>query len=80
MIVKIEGKEHRQGTSRKTGRDYDFFVLHFVAPQAGVEGNAAVQKIVDPSIMDYDKILVGLYYELTPDLNGSIIKIEAAKT
>lgn len=79
MIVKIEGKEHRKGTSRKTGNDYDFYVLHFIAPQVGVDGNAAVQKIVDPSLIEFEKILVGMHYELEPDLNGNIVKIAPAK-
>lgn len=79
-IIKLDGKEHRKGTSRKTGNEYDFYVLHFIAPQAGVEGKAAVQKLVDPSLIAYEKLLPGMHYELDTDLNGNVIRVTQAKS
>ena len=40
MKIQIVGKSHRTGIS-KSGRNYDFIELHFVAPARGVEGEAA---------------------------------------
>lgn len=78
MVVKVEGKEHREGVS-KAGRNYNFNVLHFMGRQAGVEGLAAITKIVDTSVISYDDILVGQHYELEPDFNGNIISVHPAK-
>lgn len=78
MIVKVEGKEHRQGVS-KAGKNYDFIVLHFMARQNGVDGLAAVQKLVNTSVTSYESILVGQNYDLEPDFNGNIVAVRPAK-
>jgi len=78
MIVKVEGKEHRQGVS-KAGKNYDFIVLHFMARQNGVDGMAAVQKLVNTSVTSYESILVGQNYDLEPDFNGNIVAVRLAK-
>ena len=78
MVIRLEGKEHRKGTSKR-GQDYDFLVLHFLGKTRGVEGLGAVQKLVDPNLMPYDDLLVGQHYELEPDLDGNIIAIKVAK-
>lgn len=78
MVVKIEGKEHRQGVS-KAGKNYDFNIVYFLAKQRGVDGQAAVNKIVDSTLIPYDNIIVGQHYELSIDLNGNIDGISAAK-
>lgn len=80
MIVKIEGKMRRSGVSKKTGNSYDMGFVYFLAPQRGVEGQAAMEKVVDPEEIDLDKILVGQYYELEIDLNGRLIGLRPAKT
>ena len=79
MVVRVDGKEHRQGVS-KAGKNYDFITLHFLGKQRGVEGQAAITKIIDNTLIPYEKILVGQYYDLEPDLNGNIIGISVAKT
>lgn len=78
MVVKVEGKEHRQGVS-KAGRNYDFIVLHFMARQNGVDGLAAVQKLVNTSVVSFESILVGQNYDLEPDFDGNIISVRPAK-
>ena len=78
MVVKIEGKEHRQGVS-KAGRNYDFIVLHFLAKQRYVEGQAAVTKNVSSDTVDYNRILVGQFYDLEIDLSGNITGMRPAK-
>ena len=78
MIVKVEGKEHRQGVS-KAGKNYDFISLHFLARQSGVEGMAAVSKIVNTSVISFDNIIVGQQYDLDVDFSGNIIGMRPAK-
>lgn len=78
MIVKVEGKEHREGVS-KAGKNYNFNNVHFLARQRGVEGMAAVSKIVDATVISYEDILVGQHYDLELDLSGNIVGMHPAK-
>lgn len=78
MIVKVEGKEHREGVS-KAGKNYNFNNVHFLARQRGVEGMAAVSKIVDATVISYEDILVGQHYDLELDLSGNIIGMHPSK-
>lgn len=75
MVITVNGKERRQGTSKK-GSAYDFIVIHFLGPQRGVTGQAAIQKIIDPSVINYDDILVDQAYEIVPDLRGDIVAMK----
>lgn len=79
MVIKLEGKVRRTGKSSKTGRDYDFGTLYFLYPERGVDGMAAVGKLVDPFNVDLDKLVVGQYYNLDIDLNGNITGVTPAK-
>lgn len=79
MVIKIEGKEHRQGVSKR-GNEYDFYVLHFLGVRSGVEGKAAYEKLVDPSVLPYDEILVNQCYDIETDFSGSIVKMRVAKS
>lgn len=79
MVVLIGGKEHKKGTS-KAGNAYDFNVLHFLAPKKNVYGLAAYEKIVDPTVISYDDILVNQHYEIETDMEGNITAMMAAKS
>ena len=79
MVIVVNGKERKSGTSKK-GSQYDFIVLHFLAAQRGVIGKAAIQKILDPSVIAYDDILINQGYEIEVDLSGNIIAMKVAKT
>lgn len=60
MKITVIGKSRRTGIS-KSGRNYDFVELHYVAPARGVEGEAAQTVTMDPQIYPYDQINRGLY-------------------
>ena len=75
MIVQIAGKEHREGTSKK-GKDYNFNVIYFTAKKAGVEGVASYERLLDPSVIPYQEILIGNYYELELDLSGAVVGLK----
>lgn len=79
MVVKVEGKAHRQGVS-KAGKNYDFIVLHFLARESGVDGMAAVTKNINTSVCPYEQILVGQHYDLEVDFSGNIVGMRPAKT
>ncbi len=58
MRIKVVGKVHLQGTSKKTGNPYDFIQIHYLGKAPGVEGNAALTLNLDPKDYPYDKIAV----------------------
>ena len=80
MNLKIYGKAHIQGKSKKTGKDVDFYVVHLLMPDPNIEGMAAVQKTVNPSLIKYENIIVNQYYDIEPDFNGNIISFKPSKT
>lgn len=80
MIIQILGKQHKKGTSQKTGNAYDFTIIHFAGYDRYVEGQAALTTNIGSELLPYDKILVGMHYEIEPDLNGNIYKITPAKS
>ena len=51
MKIKVIGKAHREGTSKKTGAAYDFLQVHYNGPDRGVEGLAALVLNLDPSLI-----------------------------
>lgn len=79
MIVQIVGKSHRSGTSKKTGRDYDFTEIHFLCPSRNVEGQSCRTAIIGSEVCRTDSILINQHYELETDLDGNIIKVRPAK-
>ena len=64
MKIKVIGKAHREGTSKKTGNSYNFYQVHYNGPDRGVEGLAALTLTLDPSLIPYADIKVGGEYEV----------------
>lgn len=56
MKIKVYGKVHLSGTSKKTGNKYDFIQLHTLVPQRGVDGQAAKTLSISPDIINYHYI------------------------
>lgn len=79
MVLVVAGKEHKSGVS-KAGKAYDFIVIHTLAPRKGVIGKAAVEKIVDASVIGFDDILVNQAYDCDIDLDGNICAMLVAKS
>mgnify|MGYP001040558305 CR=1 FL=1 len=48
MRIKVIGKAHLKGTSKRTGNPYDFIQIHYNGPAFGVEGVAACTLSLDP--------------------------------
>ena len=79
MILKIEGKQHRKGVSSKSGREYDFIVVHVLMNQPYVEGKAAVTKNISSDVISFDKLLVGQSYDFQTDFDGNVISVVPAR-
>lgn len=79
-VYKVYGKQHCKGVSKKTGKDYDFYNLHLLVRDRNVDGLACCVKMVDPSVIPYDNIIVNQMYDFSTDFNGNIDGITPAKT
>ena len=73
MKIKVLGKVHLSGTSKKTGKKYDFIQLHCAVPQRGVDGEAAKVISVSPHIVNYDSIIPGKTCSVEIDFDGRIV-------
>lgn len=74
MKITVIGKAHLQGVSKKTGNPYDFIQLHYNGKARGVIGTAALQVNLDPSLANFDEIIVGEDYNLDFDNRGYIVE------
>lgn len=70
MKIKVIGKAHLKGTSRRTGNPYDFIQVHYNSPAQGVEGIAALTVNLNPSQVNYDSIAVSGEYNVEFDQRG----------
>lgn len=70
MKIKVIGKAHLQGVSKKTGNPYDFIQVHFNGPARGVEGLAAQTVSLDPSQFPFANIIIGCDYTVEFDQRG----------
>lgn len=73
MKIKVFGKVHLSGTSKKTGKKYDFIQLHCSVPQRGVDGEAAKVISVSPELVNYDSIILGKTCSVEVDFDGRIV-------
>lgn len=78
MKIRIVGKVHREGVSKKTGRPYDFVEVHFTGPAYGVIGEAALTKTIDPAIINFDELVVPAEYSAEFDSTGAVISLTPA--
>lgn len=64
MIVEIIGKQHREGVSQKTGKEYNFNVAHYIGPDRGVIGAKGLEVILEPDLYPLESIEVGARYDI----------------
>ena len=79
MKIKVIGKAHFSGTSKKTGKPYDFNQLHYTGKARGVEGTAALTLSLDPEMYPYDSIVLGADYIVDFDQRGQVFNFEPCK-
>lgn len=73
MRIKVIGKQHLQGTSKRTNNPYNFIQIHHVSPARGVEGLAARTFSLDPNLMLFDDIKVDAEYDVDFDQSGYVV-------
>ena len=73
MKIRVEGKAHLQGTSRKTGKPYDFIAIHYLGMDRQVIGKAAMTLALEPQNYDFDAIVVGSDVNVEFDNRGNVV-------
>lgn len=73
MRIKVIGKAHLKGISKKTGNPYDFNQVHYTGPARGVEGLSAQTLNLDPQTYSYDSITLGVDYDAEFDNHGFLV-------
>ena len=70
MKIKVYGKAHLEGVSKKTGNPYNLTVLHYLGKARGVEGQAALTLMLDALTYPLSSISVGSEYNVEFDNRG----------
>lgn len=62
MKIRVIGKQHLQGVSKKTNKPYDFIQVHYTGRENGVEGLAAKTLMLEPKTYPIESITLGIDY------------------
>lgn len=76
MKIKVYGKAHLEGTSKKTGRPYNLNQVHYLGKAQNVEGQSAETMFLDPTLYPIDTIVVGLEYNVEWNNRGYVVGFE----
>ena len=79
MKIKVEGKAHREGTSSKSGKPYNFNQVFYLGKARGVEGFEAKSLTLDPVEHPISSIQVGAMYNVEFDDRGYPVTFELAR-
>ena len=79
MKIKIYGKAHLEGTSKRTGNVYNFNQVHYLSPSRGVEGLAAKTLNLDPAMYPLDRIILNADYNVEFDDRGYPVEFSPVK-
>lgn len=78
MKIKVIGKAHYEGTSKKTGKEYSFNQVHYIGKARNVMGDAALTLNLDPLSYPLDKIEIGATYNVDCDTHGYVVDFSRA--
>lgn len=76
MKIKVLGKGNFCGTSKKTGKDYNFNQIHYLGKARGIEGQAAKTLTLSPDDYPIHTIQIGKDYNVEFDENGYVVEFE----
>lgn len=79
MKVCVIGKEHAEGTSKKSGNPFSNTVVHVSYKKNRVEGQAVEAIWLDAKSYPLDSIQVGKTYDVDRDNRGYVIDFELAR-
>ena len=72
MKINVVGKEHAEGTSKKTGKAYSLNIVYYTAVKTGVNGMIAERAALSAADFGFDTIQVGKAYNLEYDNRGFV--------
>lgn len=76
MIINVIGKRHCSGTSKKSGKPFDFSEVFIIGDRRNVEGQAGLSFTVDPSVISYSEIVVGADYNADFGPGGYLVSFK----
>lgn len=76
MKIKVYGKAHLEGTSKKTGRPYNLNQVHYLGKAPNVEGQSAETMFLDPAMYPIETIVVGMEYNVEWNNRGYVVGFE----
>ena len=79
MKIKVYGKAHIQGTSKKTGNAYNLTVIHTLMPARGVDGVAARTIMLDATKFPVTGVQLNGEYNAEFDNTGYCVDFEGIK-
>lgn len=77
MIINVIGKRHCFGTSKKSGKPFDFSDVFFIGQQRNVEGQVGLSFTVDSSVISYSEIVVGADYNAEFGPGGYLVSFKS---
>lgn len=76
MIINVIGKRHCSGTSKNSGKPFDFSEVFFIGQQRNVEGQAGLSFTVDLSLISYSEIVIGADYNVEFGPGGYLVSFK----
>lgn len=76
MIINVIGKRHCSGTSKKSGKLFDFSEVFYIGTQRNIEGQAGLSFTVDPSVLSFPEIVVGADYNAEFGPGGYLVSFK----
>ena len=79
MKIKVYGKSHMEGTSKKTGKPYNLNQIHYLGKARNVEGLAALTLFLDAIEYPISTINLNKQYEVEFDQYGYVVEFMEVK-
>ncbi len=76
MKIQVIGKAHLEGTSKKTGKPYNFNQIHYNSPAPNVEGLAAQTLMLDPAQFPLSMFTIDEVYDIQFNQRGYVVSVE----
>lgn len=76
MIINVIGKRHCSGTSKKSGKPFDFSEVFYIGTQRNIEGQAGLSFTVDTSVLSFPEIVVGADYNAEFGPGGYLVSFK----
>lgn len=73
MVVKVIGKQHMEGTSKKSGNEYNINIVHCIGRDPQVNGFAAMNVTLNAKDYPLDTILLDKEYNLDYGPRGFVV-------